>query len=279
MRSSKALAKAGRWLQSLPITADDAEHQILRLFALAMAGASPARLRACGRKLARFEWFKHTGDPVAALLAHHALADLGCGHASLAELAAGYRPLLSDTPDATPLLCDLAGLPVASTPAIALPEARELVTAPREQIMELCRLITMTTSAGLRRIELGGRADLLPALAFSYARDWDLELACSLLRASAYLGLSARSECLWTTQWLLDQQNEDGSFGLLRAEAAHCGHDTADWPSYFERTVHAVWALGDTGHGPGLRRFVGPRRERQREIEASHDQPTALTGR
>jgi hypothetical protein len=267
--SSKALAKASRWLHAQPIAAGDIERQILRLFALAVTGNSPARLRACGRKLARFEWFKHTGDPVAALLAHHALADLGCGHASLAELAAGYRPLLSDTPDAAPLLCDLAGLPVASTPAIALPEARELVAAPREQIMELCRLITMTTSAGLRRIEISGPADLLPALAFSYARDWDLELACGLLRACGYLGLAARSECLWTMQWLLDQQNEDGSFGLLRAEAAHCGHDTANWPSYFERTVHAVWALADTGHGPGLRRFVGMTPNQPASVDAT----------
>lgn len=253
---SMALAKACRWLHGLPIAVDDTERQILRLFALAIAQASSIRLRACGRKLAQFEWFRHTGDPLAALLAHRALAAAGSVHTSLAELETGYRSLLTASPQAMPLLCDLLGLPVPIKPEIGLPHASELVTAGREQVIEICRLITMATSGGVRQVEISGPAALLPSLAFSYARDWDLQVSCALVRSSAYLGLSGCSECLWTTQWILDQQNEDGSFGLLQAEAAYCGHDTDDWRTYFERTVHAMWALMDVVQGPGLRRFV-----------------------
>jgi len=253
---SKALARVCRWLYRLPIPPEDTEQQILRLFALALAGAPATRLRACGCKLAPFEWFKHTGDPLAALLVHRALAAAGSVHASLAELETGYRSLLTDSPEPAPLLCDLMDLPVAAGQAIALPPASALVAAEREQVIEICRLITMTTSAGRRQIEISGPADLLPALAFSYARDWDLQVSCALVRASAYLGFFGRFDCLWTTQWILDQQNEDGSFGLLQAEVAHCGHDTADWRTYFERTVHAVWALVDGVREPNLQRFV-----------------------
>jgi hypothetical protein len=59
-------------------------------------------------------------------------------------------------------------------------------------------------------------------------------------------------ECRWTIDWLLDQQMSDGRFGLLRAEAAHRGVDVDDWRAYFERTIHAMWALVDVEPSGGI---------------------------
>ena len=96
-------------------------------------------------------------------------------------------------------------------------------------------------------------AQLLPRLAFSYARDWDIEVACSVLRACVYLNCEREPACQWTLEWLLDQQQADGRFGLLQAEAKKCGWSAEDWCPHFDRTVHALWALSElTGKG-GLR--------------------------
>jgi hypothetical protein len=257
-RTAKSLAQACRWLALLPIAGDDTEAQILRLFALATAGAAPARLRPCADQLAPFTWYQYPGDPLAAIVAHRALTAAGSPHAALAELASGYRAILLETPQQDPLLSDLLELPVAARAKIALPGTAELVGAEREDILEICRRVTMATSAGARAADVAGPAGLLPLLAFSYARDWDLQAACALLRASVYFGLSDEPACRFTLQWILDQQNEDGSFGLLRAEAARSRQPADDWRRRFDRTVHAVWALKEVHAGPAFGRVVGP---------------------
>jgi hypothetical protein len=221
------------------------------MFALALAGVSPARMRVSGRELGPFIWYQYTGDPVPAIVAQLALKAAGFKHASLTELESGYRSVLSSSAETTPLLCNLLSVPFGTQPGIQLPPISDLVNSSRERILELCRLVLLATSAGSISVNAEGAA-FLPPLALSYARDWDLQTSCALVRCCAYLNVLQAPECRWTLDWLLDQQMEDGRFGLLRAEAAQRGGDVDDWRGYFERTVHAVWALVDGQRTTGL---------------------------
>ncbi len=243
-RERQALAKARQWLDSLPIPGGDSENQILRLFALTLSRAAPARICAIGRKLDPFSWFHYAGDPVPAMVAQRALKAAGFYHPSLGELESGYRSLLSDSDLATPLLCRLLAVPFAPQLTVRLPAVSVLVNSGREQILEVCRLVMLATSAGSIPMNADG-AEFLPPLALSYARDWDLQTSCALVRCCAYLDVLCAPECRWTIDWLLDQQMKDGRFGLIRAEAAERNADVDDWQCYFERTIHAVWALVD----------------------------------
>jgi hypothetical protein len=206
---------------------------------------------ALSRKFDPFIWYQYTGDPAPAMAAQLALKGVGVSHASLTELESGYRSVLSTSAEASPLLCRLLSVPCAAQPAVRIPPVAALVNSGREQILEFCRLVLLATSAGSIRVNADG-AECLPPLALSYARDWDLQTACALVRCCAYLDVAHTAECRWTIDWLLDQQMEDGRFGLLRAEAAQRGGEADHWRDYFERTIHAVWALADAQKGSGL---------------------------
>lgn len=268
MRERLAVKKACGWLSALPIPGEDDESQILRLFALAVAEASPAQIRACGTKLRRFPWQEYGGDPVPAMIVHLVLRRAGMEHDSLAQLARAYRTVLSDSvlsgsEETAYLLGRLLAIPSAPAAvpcgAVRLLDVAELVRAAREEILEICRIVLLATAAGTVSVEADG-ADFLPALALSYARDWDLQTCCALLRSCAYLNVGRAKERQWVVDWILDQQTSDGSFGLLRPEAAYRGVDTSadsvDWRGYFERTIHAVWALCDVRRGSGTASFL-----------------------
>ena len=249
MRDRLALKRACRWLSALPIPDQDTESHILRLFALAVAGASLAQIRACGAKLRRFNWQDYGGDPMPAIVANLALKRAGSSHESLSSLEEVYRLVLLSSEEATHLLCRLLAIPLTPIREVHLPDAERLVRSSREEILEICRTILLTTAAGSIPIEIYG-AEFLPALTLSYARDWDIETCCALLRSCAYLCVNNIKEHQWAVDWLLDQQLFDGRFGLLHPEALKGGANADDWHSYFERTVHAAWALADA-HGEG----------------------------
>lgn len=244
MRRREAIEKARGWLLALDIPPDDTERHILRIAALNAGRASHREIRDCAKKLPAFTWFHYTGDPVAALTAHQALLAARFQSPSLVALEAGYRSLLPESGEILPLLSDLLSIP-PSPVAPKPPSAERLLCAGREELLEYCRIITMMTSRGMRLWDAGPCADLLPALAVSCARDWDVEASATLLRASAYLKLSGSSEYGWAVEWLLDQQQADGRFGLLHSEAARCGWDEGDWRLFFDRTIHAVCALAE----------------------------------
>jgi hypothetical protein len=263
MRDRLALKKACRWLSALSIPDEDIESHILRLFALAVAGASVAQIRACGAKLRHFDWQNYSGDPVPAIVAHLALTGLSVSHDSLALLEQAYRSVLLTSKKATHLLCGLLAIPFTPNPAVHLLDAERLVRSSREEVLAICRTILLDTGAGSVPVEIYG-AGFLPALTLSYARDWDLEACCALLRSCAYLNVSNAKEHQWAVDWLLDQQMSDGRFGLLHPEAMHGGVNADDWRSYFERTVYATWALADTRGEVGTNSFLsssshGPR--------------------
>jgi hypothetical protein len=242
-REKQAVAKGLRWLTNVAIPERELEPQIQRMFALARGQADPRQLRHCADKLPTFTWFHYRGDPVPALVAELALEKAGHSHPSLRALKQGYQDLLADTETKGALLCDL--LQIAPNPPASVNRVSsfDLLSASRDGVLEFCREVTMTTSCGSRQVEFGDGASIVPSLAFSYARDWDIAACCSLLRACCYLGLADDRQCKWTMEWALDQQHDDGRFGLLLAEAGKCGWEPDDWRLYFERTVHAVWAL------------------------------------
>jgi hypothetical protein len=255
MRDRMALKKACRWLSVLSIPREDTESHILRLFALAVAGAAPAQIHACGAKLGRFNWQDYGGDPVPAIVAHLALKRAGVSHDSLASLEEAYRSVLLTSAEGAHLLCRLLAIPRAVNHAVHLPDLERLVRFSREEVLGICRTILLATAAGSIPVEIYG-AGFLPALTLSYARDWDLEICCALLRSCAYLSVNHKKEHQWAIDWLLDQQMADGRFGLLHPEAVHGGVRADDWHSYFERTVYAAWALADARGEAGTASFL-----------------------
>jgi hypothetical protein len=157
--------------------------------------------------------------------------------------------------DAAHLLCRLLAIPFTPNREVHLPDAERLVRSSREEILGICRTILLTTAAGSIPIQICG-AELLPALTLSYARDWDLETCCALLRSCAYLCVNNINEQQWAVDWLLDQQLFDGRFGLLHPEAVKGGVSADDWHTYFERTVNAAWALADAQGEAGTASFL-----------------------
>lgn len=255
MRDRLALKKACRWLSVLSIPDEDTESHILRLFALAVAGASPAQIRMCGAKLRQFNWQGYGGDPVPTIVAHLALTRAGVPHDNLALLEQAYRSVLLTSEEAAHLLCRLLAISPVPNHAVHLPDPERLVRSSREEILGICRTILLHTAAGSFPVEIYG-AEFLPALTLSFARDWDLETCCALLRSCAYLNISDTKEHQWAIDWLLDQQMSDGRFGLLHPEAEHGGANPDDWHSYFERTVCAAWALADVRGAVGTASFL-----------------------
>lgn len=255
MRERLALKKACRWLSVLVIPDEDTENHILRLFALAVSGVSAAQIRACGTKLHRFNWQSYAGDPVPAIIAHQALKRAGVPHDGLVALEQAYRSVLSTSEGAAHLLCRLLAMPSPPNRALHLPQVERLVRSSREEILGMCRTIFLDTAAGSIPVETVGSC-VLPPLTLSYARDWDLEACCALLRSCAYLNVSGAKELQWAVDWLLDQQISDGRFGLLHPEAEHGGASPDDWHSYFDRTVWATWALAERRGEAGTASFL-----------------------
>jgi len=253
-----ALARGRRWLSRLAIPEGDVENQILLIFGLAVTSADSHTLKELGKKAGGFVWFQYEGDPLPAICANRTLVANGIVHDSLSKLEREYRTVLqSSDPRGMELLYDLLSIPFTHTPRFSIPSLPLLATATRKQILELCRLATMTLSCGIRQVEPPRDAAVLPQLAVSYARDWDLEVSSALLRACTYMGLAGCAACTWVFEWLLDQQQADGSIGLLRAEARKRGKNPEDWRTYFQSTLHALWAIADTvGANPALIRLL-----------------------
>jgi hypothetical protein len=209
-----------------------------------------AALHRLAHKL-EFDWFEYQGDPVPALAVYRALQSTGVNHGSLCALNDGYCAILRDESPAVVatlgMVCDLLRRNGGDAPSIGerqqrFPDPVALVTAGRGDVIAVCRTIMMATSCGLRSLGPSELQAILPALAFSYARDWDLECSCALLRACAHLHISDLPACGWTRDWLLDQQQADGRFGFVTK---------ASEPESIASTVDAVWTIAELSH-PGF---------------------------
>ena len=261
-RDRRALTNAGKWLAGLAQVAEPSlEAQIERLFSMwaCVAGSGSSRrqmtaLNRHARRLGQFDWFRYQGDPVPALAVYGAMKSTGLDHASLSALNAGYSAILRDEGNAVAsklgMVCDLlrrnGGEPAqVGERQSCLPGLAALVTASRGDVMEVCRIVMMATSCGLLPLGVTELPAILPALALSYARDWDIECSCALLRACAYLHISDAPACRWAWDWLLDQQQTDGRFGLVTQPSET---EEAGWSFSVGPTVSAVWAIAELNH-------------------------------
>lgn len=261
-RDRRALASAGKWLAGLVQAVEPSlETQIECLFGMwaCVAGSTRSRrqmaeLHRHARKLGQFDWFQYQGDPVPALAVYHAMKSTGLDHASLSALNAGYCAILRDEQTAVVsklgMVCDLLRRNGGDAAQVGDRQScfqgvAAMVTASRAEVIEVCRTVMMATSCGLRPLGATELPMILPTLAFSYARDWDIECSCALLRACAYLHISDAPACRWTRDWLLDQQQSDGRFGLVTQPSET---EEAGWSLSVGPTVSAVWAITELNH-------------------------------
>jgi len=267
-RTNDAMAKARGWLRELPLNGEGPVFHLLRLFALTVIDgeAGPdldhdAALPRLGEAIPDFDPRGVSLDPVLVLVTYRALRARGFEHPSLKSLVHSYGSALSsdsaDVDDELALvarLCRLCGVDApdpGATAARALQSPAGLMAGDRAETLETCRLMLMISACGTRRMDLGDVPSLLPGLSLSYAMEWDMEAATTLLRACAYAGVANEACSQWAWEWVLDQQREDGRFGLLAPETVKMGRDPADWRAYLGPTVSAAWCLAEMKR-PGL---------------------------
>jgi hypothetical protein len=258
-RKTQAVASAWRWLARAPLASSDIEKQLQRLFALASASVlntADDRCNDCLRLLAStlpsFDYRTFSGDPIVAVAVQRTLSRNGIKHDSLCTLASAYAAGLADAhtaldPEMTllALLCDTLDNRATPPGPVTTLAGLDIAEYARTDLIGLCRTLTLVTACGTYPIELGPMRVVLPCLSVSSSRDWDLELTSWVLRACAFLKLNYGNACVWSTEWLLDQQQTDGRFGLLAPEAHRDGRDSSDWSLHFELTVGALWTLAE----------------------------------
>jgi hypothetical protein len=262
-REATAIRKAQGWVRELPISSGEVERQLQRLLALRAAEVASLELvqngesvfSRLGSGLPRFAPSEYSGDPILAIAIHHALRERRIEHPSLTALARSYAEAAAfdrSAPEAPlTLVADLlrrCGFDVLDP----LPPAREtcfsadeLLCADRDRIFDACRLVMTITACGTRPFDPGDLRLVLPALCISYALDWDIQAVAALLRAWAYLGEPDNRACEWALEWLLDQQQSDGRFGLISPESKKARNDPTDQQLYFYPTVATLWCLAE----------------------------------
>lgn len=202
-------------------------------------------------ELPKFPWSRCPGDPFFAVAAHRLLTSLGVSSETLAEVTKGVQTVLFGVePDesATPLWADLL-LPMDGNGRFPLVSALNLGDLPtllggdRELVMETCRVLMHASCCGTVPVQAPHLDSVLPLLCVSYARSFDVEAVCRLLRACAYIGIAGSTQCRWAREWLLHQQQPDGRFGLLDLEAQRAGWSSEPVDLNFLPTTEALWSL------------------------------------
>jgi hypothetical protein len=262
-RELRAAERAQNWISKIPITSGSLESQLLVLLALNAAAVINPKLRKrvesatrnIGMHLPPCTLSQYRGDPTLAMAVQALLIKVGVEQADLQSFASAYAEALNLSKTAPGPELALVALLVRScgfevleplTQPFVLASATELMTADRKQILETCRLIAMLTGCGTRHVQVGDLPLVLPSLCISYAADWDLEVVCTLLRTNVYLGTMPHPACRWALEWLLDQQQDNGCFGLFAPEARHSGRDPNSWQLYFHPTVSALFSIAET---------------------------------
>ncbi|PFO89835.1 hypothetical protein [Bacillus cereus] len=263
MLNPKAVLKAQNWLIRLDINPQDTVRQLQRLLGIwatqvingQLENQVLFNLNQIVEKIAPFDYQTYSGDPILAVEVHKFLQEQEIIHPCLFDLSLEYAKVLQDfdpLPNELNLLYNLlqhSGFKVKlqkqKSSLYTWPTIGELVNMNRQQILKFSRNLSNATTYGRHPIDCGSLTTILPNLAVSYARDWDIEVVSVLLRTCAYLNLNQDISCKWSLEWLLDQQQEDGSFGLLKPEARRAGLNDEDWQLYFLPTVAVLLTLAD----------------------------------
>jgi hypothetical protein len=265
-REKCAAITARRWLLNRQHSPGDTERHLQRLLGIWAANVAAGRAKSdsdmhqLAAALPEFTLAGYTGDPLLPLALHTKLRECGIEHHSLSALAFEYAQALNvstEPPEPGLMLvthflrrCGLA-VRQPKKGGYAFTTAARVVTSGRKDILDLCRLVTGATACGVCRDNFENLAFVLAPLCVSYAKDWDLEVVCTLLRVCAYLGIGDSRACVWAREWMLDQQQAEGSFGLFAPEARRMGCRVDGRELYFLPTVRAVWALAEL-HQPGF---------------------------
>jgi hypothetical protein len=148
-------------------------------------------------------------------------------------------------------LCDriqepaLGGIMDIPGGSVKLPAPTAIVDMSRREVLSLMQVIALSgpsTYPG-RTVDRGTWARILGGTALSYARVGDVVAVASLVRAAARLRLSGA----WLTdaqRYLVDQQQPDGSFGLLAPELTVM-HETRQTDLALRLTAEVLWALAE----------------------------------
>ena len=130
--------------------------------------------------------------------------------------------------------------------SLLLPSPSALVEMSRQEILVIAQGVTLSdrsNSAG-QLDDQASWAHILGALALSHARQGDLVVVAALLRMAACLGLHGRS-LEAALRHLLDQQQPDGSFGLLASELTLWNDPDGQPQIALRLTVEVLWALAE----------------------------------
>jgi hypothetical protein len=261
LRTEAAAARKGcNWLIAMPSNQLRTEHHIQRLFAVStvsaahpiVSGVAGMNLRQLAGAVPAFVWHRCPADPFFAIAACRLLARRSVELASLEELKKGLRTVLfgdEQNAAATRLWADLllekrrGDLP--GMPESKLPELGTILDGNREALIEACRVLMHESSCGTVPVAAAHLVGALPMLCVSYARSFDIQMVCRLLRSCAYLGISETIQCIWAREWLLHQQHPDGRFGLLEVEASRAGRNLDALDLQFVCTIEAIWTLAE----------------------------------
>ncbi|MBV7326978.1 hypothetical protein KFU94_01690 [Chloroflexi bacterium TSY] len=145
------------------------------------------------------------------------------------------------------ILGNPSGPKCESLGAVNLPTTAAFVEMSRVEILELAQTISLSGTGPWQDQEARSRhfARTWGAVALSYARVGDLSVVAALVRAAAHLGLGDP----WLVdaeEYLLDQQQADGSFGFLASELALLQDDATVPEALLRLTVEILWALAET---------------------------------
>lgn len=133
----------------------------------------------------------------------------------------------------------------AAADDVALPELPVLVAMSRTEIAALANRITLADTVSPAPDEAGDaeRARFLGAFALSHAQTHDLPCVAALLRIGARLELHDP----WLAEaqdYLVDQQQPDGRFGLMGAELQTLDNSSTD-EAILRLQVEILWALNE----------------------------------
>lgn len=128
---------------------------------------------------------------------------------------------------------------------IPLPTLTALVGMSRGEVVALANRMTLAAAVPPALDGTGDaeRARFLGALALSYAQEHDLPCVAALLRIGIRLGLDDP----WLAEaqdYLVDQQQPDGRFGLLSAELRTRSNGSAE-EAILRLHVEILWALNE----------------------------------
>jgi hypothetical protein len=149
-----------------------------------------------------------------------------------------------------PALGGATGTPPGS---MKLPAPTAMVEMSRREVVSLTQAIALAgrSTSPDRTLDRGCWARILGGLALSYARVGDVVVVASLVRAAARLRLSGP----WLAdaqRYLVDQQQPNGSFGLLAPELRVMREVRHRTDLALRLTVEVLWTLAEVAA------FVGP---------------------